>query len=86
MGKRFGLCAVCAGLVVCLSCSFALAETFRGTVIAIDGNAITVRDHKGQETTAIVDVKDIKTGDMVELKDGKVIKAGGKKKSAVEAK
>ncbi|MBF0329483.1 MAG: hypothetical protein HQL10_10025 [Nitrospirae bacterium] len=86
MKKKLGFWTVCTGLIVCLSSSFAFAEDCRGTVIAIDGNAITVRDHKGRETTAIVDLKEIKIGDMVEVKDGKAIKAGGKKKSAVDAK
>lgn len=86
MKNRLKISAVCAVLFVCLSYSLALAEDCRGTVIAIDGNAITVRDHKGKETTVIVDLKEIKIGDMVEVKDGKAIKAGGKKKSAIEAK
>jgi outer membrane lipoprotein SlyB len=53
--------------------SFA-AET-KGTVTKVDGAKITIKDDKGKETT-VEDktAKDIKAGDKVVVKDGKVTK------------
>ncbi len=58
-------------------------KEIKGTVSKVDGAKITVKDDKGKETT-VEDktAKDIKAGDKVTVKDGKVMKeaAPAKKK------
>lgn len=58
---------------------FASAEV-KGTVTKIDGKKVTVKDDKGKETTVEVkEVKDVKVGDKVTIKDGVVAKEAAKK-------
>lgn len=58
---------------------FASAEV-KGTVTKIDGKKVTVKDDKGKETTVEVkEVKDVKVGDKVTIKDGVVTKDAPKK-------
>ncbi len=53
----------------------------KGTITKIDGKKVTVKDDKGKETTVEVkEVKDIKVGDKVTIKDGVATKEAPKKK------
>ncbi len=53
----------------------------KGTITKIDGKKVTVKDDKGEETTVEVkEVKDIKVGDKVTIKDGVATKEAPKKK------
>ncbi|MCX7724366.1 MAG: hypothetical protein N2042_03855 [Thermodesulfovibrio sp.] len=64
----------------------------KGTVTKIEGNKLTVKQADGKEVIVEVkDVKGIKVGDKVKIKDGVVTKekgkeetSGAKKKKAVE--
>ncbi len=60
-----------------VSLSFS-AEEVKGTVSKITGDQLTILDDTGKEQTVKVkdleSLKDIKVGDMVAVKDGKVIK------------
>jgi hypothetical protein len=58
------------------------AADVKGTISKIDGKKITVKDAAGKETTVESDAKDLKVGDSVEVKGGKIEKA--KKKKAIE--
>jgi outer membrane lipoprotein SlyB len=62
-----------------VSLSFS-AQEVKGTVSKIDGNKLTILDDKGVEQTVNVkdlqSLKEIKVGDKVLVKDGKVIKEG----------
>jgi len=52
----------------------------KGTITKIDGKKVTVKDDKGKETTVEVkEVKDVKVGDKVTIKDGVVAKDAPKK-------
>ena len=62
----------------------AFAADVKGTVTKIDGKKITVKDDKGKETTVEADAKDVKVGDKVDVKDGKVMKEAAKKKKVIE--
>lgn len=58
---------------------FAAAEV-KGTITKIDGKKVTVKDDKGKETTVDVkEVKDVKVGDKVTIKDGVITKEAPKK-------
>ena len=54
------------------------AQEIKGTVSKIDGNKLTILDDKGKEKTVKVkdleSLKEVKVGDRVLVKDGKVIK------------
>ena len=54
------------------------AQEVKGTVARIEGNKLTIRDDMGKEKTLKVkdleSLKEIKVGDRVLVKDGKVIK------------
>jgi hypothetical protein len=53
----------------------------KGTVTKIEGNMVTVKDDAGKETTVDVkDVKDIKVGDKVKIKEGVIKKMTEKRK------
>jgi hypothetical protein len=74
-------------LVVAIIFTFGIATMglaageVKGTVTKIEGNKVTVKDDKGKETTVEVkEVKDIKVGDKVTIKDGVVKKEAPKKK------
>ena len=58
------------------------AADVKGTISKIDGKKVTVKDTAGKETTVESDAKDLKVGDSVEVKSGKIEKA--KKKKAIE--
>lgn len=63
-----------------LSMAMASAEV-KGTITKIEGNKVTVKDDKGKETTVEVkDVKGLKVGDKVKIKDGVATKEAPKKK------
>lgn len=72
------------------SAGIAFAADLKGTVTKIDGKMITIRDAGGKEVTAEADAAgikpgEIKPGDLVEVRDGKVHKvAAEKKKRAIE--
>lgn len=58
---------------------FAAGEV-KGTITKIDGKKVTIKDDKGKETTVQVkEVKDVKVGDKVTVKDGVVTKDAPKK-------
>jgi pyruvate kinase len=54
------------------------AEEVKGTVSKIEGNKLTLMDEKGKQVTVQVSdqesLKEIKVGDRVSIKDGKVTK------------
>jgi pyruvate kinase len=54
------------------------APEIKGTVSKIDGNKLTLVDETGKEKTVTVkdkeSLKEVKVGDRVSVKDGKVIK------------
>jgi len=54
------------------------AQEVKGTVLKIAGDKLTIQDSKGKEQTVKVkdmeSLKEIKVGDMVSVKDGKVTK------------
>ena len=54
------------------------AEEVKGTVAKIEGDKLTIQDDTGKQTTVQVkdqeSLKEIKVGDRVLVKDGKVIK------------
>lgn len=54
------------------------AQEIKGTVSKIDGNKLTILDDMGKEQTVKVkdkeSLKEVKVGDRVLVKDGKVIK------------
>ena len=54
------------------------AQEIKGTVTKIDGNQLTIQDDMGKQITVQVkdqeSLKEIKVGDRVLVKDGKVIK------------
>jgi outer membrane lipoprotein SlyB len=56
------------------------AEEIKGTVSKIEGNKLTILDDMGKEKTVKVkdleSLKDLKVGDRVLVKDGKVTKEG----------
>ncbi len=62
------------------------AGEMMGTVTKVDGAKITIKDDKGKETMVEDKMaKDIKVGDKVTVKDGKVMKAAEKpKKKKIE--
>lgn len=84
MGARTIIALLAALVLMVSTVVFAFAADCKGTVTAIEGNRIVVKDFKGKETTVEVDTRDIKVGDAVEVRDGKVTKGGGRKKKAVE--
>jgi hypothetical protein len=53
----------------------------KGTVTKIEGNKVTVKDSMGMEKTVEAkgpdELKDVKVGDAVAVKDGKLTKEGG---------
>ncbi len=58
----------------------AAAAEVKGAITKIYGKKVTVKDDKGKETTVEVkEVKDIKVGDKVTIKDGVVVKDAVKK-------
>ncbi len=54
------------------------AQEVKGTVSKIDGDKLTIMDDKGQEQTVTIkdmeSLKQVKVGDKVLVKDGKVVK------------
>ena len=60
--------------------SFSAQEEIKGTVSKIEGNKLTIVDNMGKEKTVKVEdkksLKEIKVGDSVLVKDGKVTKEG----------
>jgi len=56
------------------------AEEIKGVVSKIEGDKLTILDDKGKQTTSRVGdpmiLKDLKVGDRVLVKDGKVTKEG----------
>jgi len=54
------------------------AEEVKGTVAKIEGDKLTIQDDTGKQTTVQVkdqdSLKDVKVGDKVSVKDGKVTK------------
>ncbi|HSB51490.1 MAG TPA: hypothetical protein VLD40_02420 [Dissulfurispiraceae bacterium] len=62
------------------------AGEMMGTVMKVDGAKMTIKDDKGKETMVEDKMaKDIKVGDKVMVKDGKVTKAAEKpKKKKIE--
>ena len=54
------------------------AQEIKGTVSKIDGNKLTLVDDTGKEKTVTIkdkeSLKEVKVGDRVSVKDGKVIK------------
>ena len=56
------------------------AQEIKGTVSKIEGDKLTILDDKGKQTTISVGdpmiLKDLKVGDRVLVKDGKVTKEG----------
>lgn len=54
------------------------AQEIKGTVAKIDGNKLTIQDEMGKEVTISVEdpmtLKNLKVGDRVLVKDGKVTK------------
>jgi pyruvate kinase len=58
------------------------AQEIKGTVSKIDGNKLTILDDMGKEKTVNVkdpeSLKEVKVGDRVLVKDGKVTKEGTK--------
>ncbi|MDO9123444.1 MAG: hypothetical protein Q7V12_03360 [Deltaproteobacteria bacterium] len=64
--------------VVGLSCS---AQEIKGTVSKIEGDKLGIVDDKGNEKTVKVkdleSLKEVKVGDRVLVKDGRVTKEGG---------
>ncbi|MDP2972957.1 MAG: hypothetical protein Q8P64_27665, partial [Deltaproteobacteria bacterium] len=56
------------------------AQEIKGTVSKIEGDKLTILDDKGKQTTSRVGdpmiLKDLKVGDRVLVKDGKVTKEG----------
>jgi len=59
-----------------------MTQEVMGTVSKIDGNKLTIVDNMGKEKTVKVEdkksLKEIKVGDRVLVKDGKVTKSGTK--------
>lgn len=56
------------------------AAEVKGTITKIDGKKVTVKDDKGKEATVEVkEVKDVKVGDKVTIKDGVITKEAAKK-------
>lgn len=56
------------------------AAEVKGTITKIDGKKVSIKDDKGKETTVEAkEVKDIKVGDKVTIKDGVVTKDAAKK-------
>ncbi len=57
------------------------AQEIKGTVSKIEGDRLTIEDDMGKQTTTRVGdpmiLKDLKVGDRVLVKDGKVTKEGG---------
>ncbi len=57
------------------------AQEIKGTVSKIEGDRLTIEDDMGKQTTTRVEdpmiLKDLKVGDRVLVKDGKVTKEGG---------
>ncbi len=96
MKKAIALLVVLAfifGLAfVCFSEEAKKASEVKGTVTKIEGNKLTIKQADGKEVTVEVkEVKGIKVGDKVTVKDGTVTKEkgkegtpGSKKKKAVE--
>lgn len=70
-----GMVAVFTLGLVSLSVS---AEEVKGTVSKIEGNKLTIRDDTGKQVTVSVQdpmtLKDLKVGERVSVKDGKVTK------------
>ncbi|MBP9020494.1 MAG: hypothetical protein KBG01_03070 [Syntrophobacterales bacterium] len=56
------------------------AQEVKGTVFNIEGSQLTIQDDMGKKTTVKVEdpagLKDLKVGDKVLVKDGKVSKEG----------
>ncbi len=54
------------------------AQEVKGTISKIDGDKLTIMDDKGKEQTVSIkdmeSLKELKVGDKVMVKDGKVIK------------
>lgn len=61
-----------------LSLTASAQQEVKGTVSKMEGNQITIRDDSGKQITVSVQdpmtLKDLKVGDRVSVKDGKVIK------------
>ncbi len=68
--------AVIVALLLSLSlATVGFAAEVKGTITKIDGHKITVKDDKGKESTVEAkEMKDVKVGDKVSIKDGKVTK------------
>ncbi len=65
----------------------AAAGELKGTITKIDGKKVTVKDDKGKETTVEVkEVKDVKVGDKVTIKDGVIAKEAVKKEAPKKKK
>jgi len=78
VAKRFiALLMVMALTLGVAGLSFSAQET-KGTVAKIEGSKLTIQDDMGKKTTVQVkdqeSLKEVKVGDRVSVKDGKVIK------------
>jgi pyruvate kinase len=58
--------------------SLSAAQEIKGTVAKIEGDKVTIQDAAGKQTTVSVNdptmLKDLKVGDRVSIKDGKLTK------------
>jgi hypothetical protein len=93
MKRMKSIIAVLVAVVFLLSLaslSFAKGDekmALKGEVTKIDGNKVTVKDSAGKETTVEAkEVKDIKVGDKVKIKEGVIKKITEEKKKSESEK
>ena len=77
--KKLIVLLVAMAFAVCVvGVSISAAQEIKGTVTKIEGDKVTIQDAAGKQTTVSVNdprmLQDLKVGDRVSIKDGKLTK------------